>query len=216
VSVEELQQVLDSGRLEPQYRPAGTDSWEGLLLPGTYQLRPDSEAIDVLAQMNDEFALVTEDLGYGTGDTPLGLSPYEVVIVASMVEAEVEVDGDRPKVARVIYNRLQEQLSLDITSTCIYGSGDRYIDLTQAYMMEDAGAYACRLNSALPPTPIATPSVASLHAAINPAPNPVTEDGVERPWLYYVVADAEGGYFFTDDYEEFLQQQYLSAEQGLL
>ena len=210
ITVEQLQAVLASGQLEPRYRPDGVDTWEGLLFPAFYEIEDDAEPIEVLAKMNNEFARVTGELGYGAAETQLNRSAYEVIIVASKVEAEAKTDGDRPRIARVIYNRLREQMSLDIDATCIYGSGDRQIELTVEFMNEGAGEFACRNNAELPPWPITTPSQASLEAAINPA------EGTEAEgWLFYVLKDAQGNHFFTDDFDAFNEQKQLSQEQGL-
>lgn len=210
ITAADLQAVLNSGQLEPRYRPNGVRSWEGLLFPAFYEIEDDAEPIEILAKMSNEFARVTGELGYGAAETSLNLSAYEVIIVASMVEAEAKQDGDRAKIARVIYNRLQEQTSLDIDATCIYGTGERGFQLTTEILDDygsfyDAG-YGCRRNASLPPTPIAAPGRASLEAAINPA------DG---PWLYYVLKDAEGFHLFTDDFDEFNIQKELSKEEGL-
>jgi len=206
VTTADLQAVLNSGQLEPRYRPPGSTSWEGFLFPAFYEIEDDATAIEVLAKMNDEFARVTGELGYGAAETRLNRSAYEVLIVASMVEAEAKKDEDRAKIARVIYNRLKEGISLDIDATCIYGSGDRQIGLTTEFMQTGAGEFACRQYASLPPTPISTPGKASLEAAINP---------IEGPWLFYVLKDAEGYHLFTDDFDEFNNQKALSKEQGL-
>ena len=219
VTEAELRAVLDSNAIEPRYRPAGVNSWEGVLFPAFYEIDDDAEAVDVLAKMSNEFARVTGELGYGAAETKLNVSAYEVIIVASMVEAEAKQDEDRGKIARVIYNRLREQQSLDIDATCIYGSGERGYPLTRDVLDNygeyfDAG-YACRLNPNLPPTPIAAPGRASLEAAINPTPNPVDAEGNETVWLYYVLKDTEGYHLFTDNYDEFINQKNLSIEQGI-
>lgn len=218
----DLQAVLDSGQLQPRYRPAGADSWEGLLFPAFYEIEDDAEPIEVLAKMNNEFARVTGELGYGTAESTLNMSAYEVIIVASMVEAEAKTEEDRPKIARVIYNRLREQMSLDIDATCIYGVGERGFALTNEELHNntesqyfDAG-YNCRRNPFLPPTPISTPSRASLEAAIKPAPIEKDEDGKEIVWLFYILKDTEGNHFFTDDYDAFIEQKQISQEAGLL
>lgn len=210
ITEQQLAAVLASDQLEPRYRPDGVSSWEGLLFPAFYEVEDDAEPIEILAKMNNEFARVTGELGYGAAETQLDLSAYEVIIVASMVEAEAKTDGDRPKIARVIYNRLREQMSLDIDAVCIYGSGDRQIALTTEFMTEGAGPYACRSNPNLPPTPISMPSRASLEAAINPEEGPEAEE-----WLYYVLKDPEGNHLFTADFDEFNEQKRISQEQGL-
>ncbi|MFV0525695.1 MAG: endolytic transglycosylase MltG [Acidimicrobiales bacterium] len=204
VTVEELQAVLDSGQLDARYRPEGATSWEGLLFPANYELETDATAAQILGRMNASFAQVTGEIGYGGSETSVGRPAYDVLIIASMVEAEAKTDADRPKIARVIYNRLQEQMSLDIDATCIYGAQDRQVELTRNMMTE--GDYACRNNPNLPPTPISMPGEASLRAALQPE---------EGDWLYYVLADAEGNHFFTDDYDEFQAQVQKSRDEGL-
>ncbi|MEM7341980.1 MAG: endolytic transglycosylase MltG [Actinomycetota bacterium] len=210
ISEAELQTVLDTNQIEPRYRPAGSTSWEGLLFPAFYEVEDDASAVEVLAKMSNEFARVTGELGYGAAESQLNVSAYEAIIVASMVEAEAKTDGDRPKIARVIYNRLRENRSLDIDATCIYGTGVRGFELTRD-ILDNYGEYyeqgfACRQWASLPPNPISVPGRLSLEAAINPA---------EGDWLFYVLKDAEGNHFFTADFDEFNEQKALSQEQGL-
>jgi UPF0755 protein len=207
ITVEDLQAVLDSGELPPSYQPDGVTSWEGLLFPSTYEVGDDATASDVLTLMNEEFQSVASDLGYGSVELPGGRSAYEVITIASMVEAEAKVEGDRAMISRVIYNRLQEEMSIDIDATCIYGSGDRQVALTTDLMRNGVGGYACRDFSGLPPTPIAAPSRASLEAALHPA------DG---PWLFYVVADAEGRHAFAETLAEHDVNVTAAEEAGLL
>lgn len=207
VSVEDLQAALDSGQVTPAYRPDGVTSWEGLLFPATYDVSDEATAVDVVTLMSDEFQRVTSDLGYGSTDLPQGRSAYEVITIASMVEAEAKADGDRAKIARVIYNRLEQGWSLDIDATCIYGAGDRRVQLTNDLMTGGVGDYACRNYSGLPPTPIAAPGRAALEAALHP------EDG---PWLFYVVADAEGHHAFAVTREEHQANVDAAREAGLL
>ncbi len=219
ITEDELRTVLDSGQLSPRYRPDGVSSWEGMLFPAFYEIEDDAQAIDVLAKMSNEFARVTGELGYGAAETNLGISAYEVIIVASMVEAEAKTDADRPLIARVIYNRLQEQMSLDIDATCIYGSGERGFPLTRE-ILDDYGSffepgYACRGYNQLPPTPIAAPGRASLQAAIEPAPIEKNEEGSEIRILYYVLKDREGNHLFTDNYDEFINQKNQSIAEGI-
>ena len=211
VTTEELEAVLASGQIEPRYRPPGVTSWEGLLFPAFYEIDDRAEPAEVLARMSNEFARVTGELGYGAAETQLGRSAYEVIIVASMVEAEAKTDADRPRIARVIYNRLREQQSLDIDATCIYGYGERRINLNELDLSEVPNAgFECRNNPNLPPWPISAPGRASLEAAINPSEEPGAEE-----WIWYVLKDEEGNHLFTESYDEFLEQKALSQEQGL-
>lgn len=220
VTEAELRAVLASNQIEPRYRPDGVNSWEGLLFPAFYEIEDDADAVDVLAKMSNEFARVTGELGYGAAETQLDLSAYEVIIVASMVEAEAKTDADRPLIARVIYNRLQAQMALGIDATCIYGAGERGFPLTEEILFNygdffDAG-YDCRTRLELPPTPIAAPGRASLAAAIDPAPVEIDpESGSEIRLLWYVLKDREGNHLFTDKYDDFVNQKNKSIEEGI-
>jgi len=206
---EALQAALDSGQIQPRYRPEGVTSWEGLLFPAFYDIEDDATPVEVIAKMNDEFSRVTGELGYGGAEAKVGLSAYDVIKVASMIEAEAKTDGDRVKIARVIYNRLKEQMSLDIDAICLFGAQTRDPAILTRKFLDNEGStgpYACRKDPTLPATPIAAPGRASLEAALNPA---------EGNWLYYVVADAEGNHFFTADYDEFINQVNKSKDEGL-
>ncbi len=220
ISEAELRAVVDRGAIDSRYRPAGTVGFEGLLLSGEYDIDEATTAAELLQAMSDRFTAAADELGYGAGPTPLDLAPYELVIVASIVEAEASTEADRPRIARVVYNRLEAELALGIDAICIYGSGDRDIELT-AELLSDYGSffaagYDCRSGVGLPPTPIATPSRASLAAAIDPTPKPVADDGSEIAWLYYVPLDREGNQFFTDDLDEFVDQRRRAFDEGLL
>lgn len=100
-------------------------------------------------------------------------------------------------VARVIYNRLREGMTLGIDATIIYGLGKHTEELTQSELEIDS-PYNTRLYAGLPPTPIGAPGAESLKAAAAPA------DG---EWLYYVLGDCDGNHRFSESYEEFLQNK---------
>ncbi|MDH4278106.1 MAG: endolytic transglycosylase MltG [Acidimicrobiia bacterium] len=203
----DLQAVLDSGQLTPRYRPPGEDSWEGLLFPAKYFIEDDVTALEVLAKMNDEFARVTGELGYGGAERTHNMSAYEVIIIASLVEAEAKADEDRAKISRVIYNRLRDNHWLGIDATYLYALQDRQAQLTTELLESTENPYYSRRRTGLPPTPIAMPSKASLEAAMNPA------DG---DWIYYVLSpDGRTHNFATTD-EEFLEFKRIAEEAGVL
>jgi UPF0755 protein len=206
VTVEELQAVLDSGRIEPRYRPEGVSSWEGLLFPDTYEVNLQDGAYEVLLRMADEFTRVSGEVGYGAAEGRLGRSAYEVLIVASLVEAETRLDSERPLVASVIYNRLRQQWILGIDATCIYGQGNRQVELTRSILDDRDDPYNCRHVVGLPPTPINSPGRASLEAAINPA---------ESDFMYYVLTDPSGAHTFAVTNAEFQEAKALCQERGL-
>ncbi len=208
ITAAQLQAALNSGQIVPRYRPEGNTSWEGLLFPAKYFIEQDVEPIEVLAKMSNEFAAVTGELGYGGAERKHGLSAYEVIIIASLVEAEAKTEGDRAKIARVIYNRLDEGMSLGIDATLIYGKGVRGEPPTRDEL-DTPGPYNTRhpTSVGLPPTPIAAPGRASLEAAMNP---------IEGPWLFYVRIDEEGNHKFATTIEEHVENVAVSRELGFL
>jgi UPF0755 protein len=177
----------------PPYLPEGTESVEGFLFPDTYDFLKDVDAKGVIERLLEEFDRQAETLPWDLADG-LDISPYEVVIIASMIEREARVPEDRAKIARVIYNRLKEGMALEIDATVQYALGDWDPILVADREVDDP--YNTYLHPGLPPGPIASPGRASLEAALAPA------DG---PWIYYVVIDAQGHHAFTDSYQEFLR-----------
>jgi UPF0755 protein len=107
--------------------------------------------------------------GLESAQDKVGLSPYEVLIVASMIEREAKVAEDRAKIARVIYNRLRRDMELQIDATVRY---QQPTDLPFTELVAIDTPYNSYLYKGLPPTPIANPGRASIAAAMNPAPNP--------------------------------------------
>ncbi len=205
VTEAQLNAALSSGQVATRYRPENETSWEGLLFPDTYEITKGATADQVLQRMSDEFARVTGGLGYGGAETKLGYSAYEVLIVASMIEAETRQDEERPLVASVIYNRIREQWIMGIDATCIYGAGDRDVELTRS-VLDQESPYGCRNVRGLPPTPINSPGKASLEAAINPA---------ETDFYYYVLTDPQGFHTFAETEQEFNEAREICRDLGL-
>ena len=203
----ELNAALYSGSIRSGFQPEGNINLEGLLFPDTYQVGEDDfeDEAGLVARMAEQFDAVATELGYADALSRTGLTPYEVVIVASMVEEEARVPQDRAKIARVIYNRLAQDMRLEIDATVLYAIQRHTAELTVDDLATDS-PYNTRLYKGLPPTPIATPGRAALEAALNPE---------EGDWLFYVLADADGSHFFTDDYDEFLNQVNRSRADGL-
>lgn len=210
ITVEQLEAVLRSGQLTPRYRPDGTTSYEGLIFPDTYEVNADATAAEVLQKMADEFSRVTGSAGYGASENLLNLSPYEVVIVASLIEGETRVESERPIVASVIYNRLREGIPLGIDATCLYGAGTRVVDdaiNAGAFQSDSESPYSCRgPRQGLPPTPINSPGAASLEAALNP-------DATD--FLFYVLTNADGTHTFAETEEEFLAARQVCVDLDL-
>ena len=200
-----MQQLLDTGQIRWQGQPPDQPSSEGILFPETYRVMADADEQAVLETMVAQLDTVMTELDVASAQERLNLTPYEVLIVASLIEEETKVDAERPMVARVIYNRLIQGIPLGIDATSRYeaelaGRDREDIDF------ESDSPYNTRRIAGLPPTPIASPGRASIDAALHPA------DG---PWIYYVLEDADGNHFFTDSDSEFIAAKNRCREAGL-
>ncbi len=188
------------GSITSPYAPPGTTNLEGLLFPDTYQVAASESVEDVIKRMVDLMALVGSQEGVDEAGRLLR-SPYEVLIIASMIEREAKTDADRPKIARVIYNRLALGMPLQIDATLFYHQ-DASLGFDRLVQIDTP--YNTYLYSGLPPTPIANPGRASIRAAMNPATDPDPNDALCRGvaardchLLYYVLADAKGNHAFA-------------------
>jgi UPF0755 protein len=198
----EVDKALQSKDLIVPHRPEGVRSLEGLLFPDTYGIEEDDSAVAVLQEMLNQLEVVLSR--YELSSAPEGLDPYRLLIVASMIEREAKVDGDRPKIAAVIYNRLRKQMRLQIDATVEYAVGH---SPPTAKDLRSRSRYNTYVHPGLPPTPIASPGEAAIRAALQPA------DG---DWLYYVIASEQGAHAFTNSYQEFLRLKASAQEKGLL
>jgi peptidoglycan lytic transglycosylase G len=181
----------------PPYLPKGKPL-EGFLFPNTYEFATrGTSADDVIRRLLDEFRTEAGGLPWGRAEDALGLSPYELVVVASMIEEEARVEKDRPLIAAVIYNRLREGMTLGIDATLQYVDPDPSNGLTESDFHIDS-PYNTRIHTGLPPTPIASPGLASLEAALNPA---------HVDYRYYVLCGADGHHAFSTSYDQFLRDK---------
>lgn len=174
--------------------PRGTDSLEGFLFPDTFNLRePLSIPALVADQLNDfKQKFSTVNLSYARQHH---LTPYDVLIIASMVEAEAATPRDRGLVASVIYNRLRLGMPLQIDATTRYATGNYSRPLTLSEL-NSPSPYNTRIHTGLPPTPIDSPGLASIQAAAHPA---------QTDYLYFVVKPCgNGAMVFTSNYQQFL------------
>ncbi len=179
---------------------------EGFLFPATYEIEPGTTAVSVLTQMVERFKQAADSVGLEAGAAELGLSPYEVVIVASLIEREVKHDDEYGKVSRVVYNRLDQGIPLGIDAAVAFGVGKNAGEpLTKSDLAKDT-PYENRRKTGLPPTPIASPGEATLTGALKP---------VDGDILYYVLATEDGRSFFTSDYDAFLRQRDKSRAEGI-
>ncbi len=186
-----------SGSIRGSIQPGGVKTLEGFLFPETYFVSEIEDAKGLLGRMVQEFERRTGGLDWSYAESR-GLSRYQALILASLVEREAKVAEDRAKVAAVIYNRLAKGMRLQIDITALYDL-DQHKVPTRADLRR-ASPYNTYVIDGLPPTPIANPGLDSLKAALQPAPIDA---------IYYVVIDPSGKHGFTSDPQEFerLKQQ---------
>jgi uncharacterized YceG family protein len=177
------------------------DRIEGFLFPATYEFTQYTSSARLV---RDQLALFAREwrkvnLSYARSKN---LTPYDVLVIASMIEKEVAVPSERRLVAAVIYNRLHRRMALQIDATTRYGLG---IPPTQSLTQSDLSSsspYNTRNRPGLPPTPISNPGLASMQAAAHPAP---------VDYLFFLRKPDKKHHFFTASQAEFDQK---SCEYG--
>jgi len=171
--------------------------FEGFLFPDTYDFDRKTTSAQLARAQLQEFAAdwKTVDLSYARSKN---LTPYDVLIIASMVEGEAQVPKERPLIAAVIYNRLHERMALQIDATTRYGL---HIPPTQSLTNSDLNSdnpYNTRNKPGLTPTPINNPGLAAIEAAAHPA---------KVDYLYFVRKPDHRHHYFTANYQDFLQHE---------
>ena len=190
-TAEKLNTALAHGDVPTNLRPSGQTSYEGLLFPATYEVGAGTTEVGFLTQLADEMqtrvggfdvegAKARIKTSYG-----LSLSTYELLIVASMIQAEAGNPDEAPKIATVIYNRLRDNIPLGIDAVDRYGAKVAGIEVD----FENVEApFNTRRRRGLPPTPISAPGDMALGAALAPA---------QGPWLYYVLTEPNSHSFLS-------------------
>jgi UPF0755 protein len=166
---------------------------EGFLFPATYEFFPKTTSAQLVAAQLKAFCdnWNALDLGYARAKN---LTPYDVLIIASMVEKETLVPAERRLVAAVIYNRLRARMPLGIDATLRYGLNIPPTESIHESQLASDSSYNTRRHAGLPPTPIANPGVASMQAAAHPA---------RVNYLYFVRKPDKKHHFFTASAEAF-------------
>ncbi|MEM9037715.1 MAG: endolytic transglycosylase MltG [Actinomycetota bacterium] len=182
--------------------PEGAEPLEGLLFPDTYAVQEGESPALLVERMLRRFDDVGRSLSLNASRDLVGYDPYDVLVIASMIEEEAATPEDRPLIARVIYNRLEVGEPLGIDATVIYATGDNVITVSD---LEVESPYNTRRFAGLPPTPIASPGAASIEAALNPA---------EGDWFYYVRTEEDGSHTFAVTAEEFEAAKLICQERG--
>ena len=218
---EDFMAAVNSTDTASELRPKSQTSLEGLLFPDTYQISGDDTESRVVARLVSMMERVSRQVELTAGAKARGFSPYEILIIASLIEREAKVATDRSKIAQVIYNRLSKKMKLEIDASVKYGQDP---SMTWTEMKATDTPYNTYINAGLPPTPIANPGKASIQAALAPFGSPPTSDpactglpaGVKCEYLYYVLADEAGGHVFATTYEQHLLNVEKSKTAGLL
>jgi UPF0755 protein len=203
-SAQKFLAAASSGQVRSRLEPASSNNLEGLLQADTYFIQPEDDEVTILRRMVTAFDTTTADAGVDQAATRLNITPYQVVIVASMVEREAKLDEDRGPIASVIYNRLKAGMTLGIDATLSYGLGKSTLTNSDLKLNNP---YNTRVNAGLPPTPIASPGKPSLAAAANP---PTTTH------LYYVLTDPSGKHSFADNPADFAKLLAEARKKGLI
>ena len=169
---------------------------EGYLFPATYEVLPHETALGVLTGMVQRFEQEAAQLNLATAAKQVHLTESQVVIMASLVEAEGGRVSDYPKIARVIYNRLAQDIPLQLDSTVLYGLHTYGIIASDA-QLNSTSPYNTYKYKGLTPGPIDSPGAAAIQAVLNPAPG---------NWIYFVTVNPKTGLtLFTASQTQFEQ-----------
>jgi UPF0755 protein len=161
--------LSSSGSVRSPLEPPSVNNLEGLVFPATYTfLRTDNEST-ILEEMVGAFDQHMQALGLTAGAARLHMTPYQVITVASIIQGEAKFPDQFPDVASVIYNRLKAHIALGTDSTLVYALRLKNPNLKVAKLtFKEKSPYNTRLHKGLPPTPIDSPSLPALAAAITP------------------------------------------------
>jgi UPF0755 protein len=171
----------------------GRRSLEGFLFPATYQFTATTTAVQLMRAQLKTFERNWNGVSLAYARSK-NLTPYDVLTIASMIEKEAVAPEERPKIARVIYNRLHAGMQLGIDATIRYAFHVPGTESLRESQLESDNPYNTRKRVGLPPTPIANPGLASIQAAAHP---------VAGDWLYFVRKPDKVHHFFTASKAEF-------------
>ncbi len=184
-----------SSRIPPQFRSESRPPHlEGFLFPATYEFTGKTTTRQLVNKQLAAFKKNWSQVNLRFARSK-NLTPYDVLIIASMVEKEVVAPEERPLVAAVIYNRLKAGMTLGIDATIRYGLGVPPTESLRESHLAHPTPYNTRIHAGLPPTPIANPGLASMQAAAHPA---------RVDYLFFVRKPDKVHHFFTASEREFI------------
>lgn len=180
--------ALASGAVRSKFMPPGVTSLEGFLFPDTYRIAATDDDAAVARRLVAQFDAVGDRIGLANAAAQTGRTPYETVIIASLIQDEAKLAEDAPLISAVIRNRLRDRMQLQIDATLCYAKGGCPPVPTGADKLIDS-PYNTYKIAGLTPTPIANVTEANLVAALQPA---------DVSYKYYVLSDANGKHAFAD------------------
>jgi UPF0755 protein len=204
LSSQKFLDLATNGQIRSPYQPPGVNSLEGLLYPATYNIKPGEDETSIIQRMLDAFDQQMQTVTVDPALTRMGITQYQVAIVASIIEREGKLAEDRGPIASVIYNRLRKNMKLQLDSTGLYGQ--HATDPHQLDLKYDS-PYNTYLYKGLPPTPMSSPGMAALQAAAQP---PTTT------YIYYILIDPNGKQAFASTSKEFDRLHAEAKAKGLL
>ena len=177
------------------------NNMDGWLYPDTYNYTPNSTDLELLKRSTTRLQKALDKAWNERDENLLLADPYQMLILASIVEKETGIAAERPQVASVFINRLKANMKLQTDPTVIYGMGENYTGNIRKKDLETITPYNTYMIEGLPPTPIAMVSESALQAVAHP----------DKTDFYYFVADGSGGHKFTRNLNEHNKavQEYL-------
>lgn len=215
VTADDLRKVVDGADL----KTLGVPDWaiepankadrkdrrlEGLIAPGLYDVRPGATAQEIIGQLVRSSTEAIQNAGLSPQSTGPGMTPYQTLIIASIIEREA-VKADFGKLSRVIYNRLANNMRLQMDSTVNYVL-DRPTLATNDDDRNKAGAYNTYKNTGLTPTPISVPSADAIQAAVHP---------VAGDWMFFVKCEKNGLSCFAVTFDDHKANVKLAQQRGV-
>lgn len=184
--------LIPEGFLKRREKP---DRLEGFLFPATYDFTATTTSRELIEQQLEQFDVAWSQLDLAFAEKR-NLTPYDVLIIASMIEEEVKEPKERKLVAAVIYNRLEAGMPLAVDATVRYGLGIPPTEPLKQSDLDSNDPYNSRKRTGLPPTPISNPGLASMQAAARPA---------KKKFLYFVRTKDCQTHFFAKNEAKFLE-----------
>ena len=209
---EAFEDALTSGAvtspLLPEELPDGVDDltrWEGLLFPARYEMPEGATPAEILTVLADETVRRVNTIDWSRLDE-LGITRYEALIVASLIQREAGVEADRPLIASVIYNRLDDDIPLQIDATVVYALGESPGRVLAEHLEIESPWNTYRVTG-LPPIPIGTAQMESIESAADPA---------KTNYFFYVLVSPDGAHGFSTTYEEHKEKIAQAKKDGVL